>query len=206
MRPVGMPVQSCTTAATALRSTDNKISGVSPCASASTPISSFSRARSASGSWESFAASGIAASSSSGAESSLAAAGVSSDNGSAPSSPLVTASSGTPSPRRRARSSSTSATISFSLSQRSCAAASAVVRFGETSLDPRLALGNIDADRALAADDALLDLQRLPTAHQVLDLGRPGMLRDGDTSADRIQQAHGLVWQSGAPGCSDVKA
>ena len=67
--------------------------------------------------------------------------------------------------------------------------------FGKTGVDPCLPLGHLDADRGLAADDAALDLQRLPAAQNVLDLGRRGVLRNGDTGAGGVEKAHRLVGQ-----------
>ncbi len=66
---------------------------------------------------------------------------------------------------------------------------------GKPGFDPSLPVGHADAYRCLAADDGALDLQRLAAAHNVLHLGRSGMLRNGDTGAGGVEKAHGLVGQ-----------
>ena len=53
----------------------------------------------------------------------------------------------------------------------------------------------VDADRRLAADDLELGLERLDAAPAVLDLGRHGVLADGDARAGGVEQAHRLVGQ-----------
>ena len=57
------------------------------------------------------------------------------------------------------------------------------------------ALGCVDADRLLAADDLELGLQRLDRPAAVLELGRHRVLADRDARAGRVEQADRLVGQ-----------
>ena len=167
MRPTGMPVQSATTLATACASTDGMISGASPCS----------------------VGSACACSACSSAEQPRRGSGACGCVGSAHRPAWSVAA-------QLARAApSILSTIAFSSCQRASSPtrrSRSTASFSATSI---AALADRHADRCLAVDDALLDLQRLDAALAVLDLGRGRVLADRDAGAGGVEQADRLVGQ-----------
>jgi hypothetical protein len=60
------------------------------------------------------------------------------------------------------------------------------LRFGQQRGDLRGALGHVDANGLLAADDFLLDREPFDAAHAVFHLGRRRVLRHGHTRTGRV--------------------
>ncbi len=197
IRPTGMPVQSWTTLATACSSTVGRISGASPCSSASFFCSGASSARSALRSASLRPGSAVGAAAGAPAPSAMRRppaldASRRRLRRRACAAAASTAGAGA---RSLARISRMRSTTPFSSSWRFCSIAS---RVSSSSIDAERApapLADVDADRLLAADDLALGPQRLEAALAVLELGRRRVLADGDARAGGVEQAHRLVGQ-----------
>ncbi len=198
MRPTGMPVQSWTTLATACSSTVGRMSGASPCSSASFFCSGASSARSA---WRSAS---LRPGSAFGAASPRAAAvsGVDRRGDGGRGRALVhrcrrrravaevAAAAGA---RSFARISRMRSTTPFSSSWRFCSIAR---RVSSWSIAASVRLRRSPTSIPIASSRPMISRsvsQRLEAALAVLELGRGRVLADGDARARGVEQAHRLV-------------